>query len=295
MSYQKWFEAHGNKHKEIMQKLTKLSDDEVIAYFRFENMCEKEPDFCPLFKEKRKCHEIESLNCYLCACPNFRFDDEGISKKEAKLYPILKEQLNEVYLIIKKTQTILQSNPDIISLKALQKIFLQLFRRSEINLKGEPLTGIQIMGMLETRNLDFKNIILLSANEGNLPKASNLESFIPFDIRHDNKLPLPKEQNDIYAYHFYRLLQRAENITIIYNTDSDKIGSGEKSRFILQLESELSKINDNLDLKDLITNVNIEQIPEKHSISISKNNDILERIIKKTKSGFSPSALSIGL
>jgi len=217
----------------------------------------------------------------------------AISKKEAKLYPILKEQLNEVYLIIKKTQTIIQSSPDIISLKALQKIFLQLFRRSEINLKGEPLTGIQIMGMLETRNLDFKNVILLSANEGNLPKASTLESFIPFDIRHDNKLPLPKEQNDIYAYHFYRLLQRAENITIIYNTDSDKIGSGEKSRFILQLESELSKINDNLDLKDLITNVNIEQIPEKLLISISKNDDILESIIKKAKSGFSPSALNI--
>ena len=84
MSYQKWFEAHGNKHKEIMQKLTKLSNDEVIAYFRFENMCEKEPDFCPLYKEKRKCHEIESLNCYLCACPNFRFNDEGILKKDAK-------------------------------------------------------------------------------------------------------------------------------------------------------------------------------------------------------------------
>jgi len=217
----------------------------------------------------------------------------SISKKEAKLYPILKEQLNEVYLIIKKIQTILQSNPDIISLKALQKIFLQLFRRSEINLKGEPLTGIQIMGMLETRNLDFKNVILLSANEGNLPKASNLESFIPFDIRHDNKLPLPKEQNDIYAYHFYRLLQRAENITIIYNTDSDKIGSGEKSRFILQLESELSKINKSLNLTDSITSVNIEHIPEKIPITISKNSDILERILKKAKSGLSPSVLNI--
>ena len=84
MSYSKWFTAHGNKHKEIMQKLTTLSDDEVIAYFRFENMVEKEPDFCPLYKENKKCHEIEILNCYLCACPNFRFDDEGISKKESK-------------------------------------------------------------------------------------------------------------------------------------------------------------------------------------------------------------------
>ncbi len=84
MSYSKWFTAHGNKHKEIIQKLTKLSDDEVIAYFRFENMVEKEPDFCPLYKKNKKCHDIELLNCYLCACPNFRFNDEGITKKEAK-------------------------------------------------------------------------------------------------------------------------------------------------------------------------------------------------------------------
>jgi len=84
VSYEKWFQSHGKKHKEIMQKLTKLRDDEVIVYFRFENMVQKEPDFCPLYKKNKKCHDMEELNCYLCACPNFRFDDKGISKKEAK-------------------------------------------------------------------------------------------------------------------------------------------------------------------------------------------------------------------
>jgi len=84
VNYSQWFQEHGNKHKEIMKKLISLSDDEVIAYFRFENMVEKEPDFCPLYQKKDKCHEIEVLNCYLCACPNFRFKDEGILKKEAK-------------------------------------------------------------------------------------------------------------------------------------------------------------------------------------------------------------------
>jgi len=89
MSYSTWFTTHGKKHQEIMKKLTLLSDDEVIAYFRFENMVEKEPDFCPLYKDNKKCHEIELLNCYLCACPNFRFDDKGIAKKEEKtLYSI---------------------------------------------------------------------------------------------------------------------------------------------------------------------------------------------------------------
>lgn len=84
MSYEKWFQTHGNKHKKIMQKLSKLSDDEVIAYFRFENMVQKEPDFCPLYKENKKCHDMEELNCYLCACPEFRFSDAGFSKKGDK-------------------------------------------------------------------------------------------------------------------------------------------------------------------------------------------------------------------
>ena len=81
MNYSSWFESHGHKHKNIMKKLEDLSDEEVIAYFRFENMVEKEPDFCLLYKEGKKCHDMEELNCYLCACPNFRFDDEGLSRE----------------------------------------------------------------------------------------------------------------------------------------------------------------------------------------------------------------------
>ena len=78
MNYITWFESHGKKHQEIMRKLTDLSDEEIIAYFRFENMVQKEPDFCLLYKERKKCHEMDDLNCYLCACPNFRFDDDGL-------------------------------------------------------------------------------------------------------------------------------------------------------------------------------------------------------------------------
>lgn len=77
MTYMKWFEAHARKHQRIMQKLTGKSDEEVIAYFRWENMVENEPDFCPLFAEKKRCHDMEHLNCYLCACPEFRFDDNA--------------------------------------------------------------------------------------------------------------------------------------------------------------------------------------------------------------------------
>ena len=85
MSYSSWIEAHCQKHKIIMKKLADLSDEEVITYFRFENMVEKEPDFCFLYKDNKKCHEMEVLNCYLCACPNFRFDDLGISTEDNKV------------------------------------------------------------------------------------------------------------------------------------------------------------------------------------------------------------------
>lgn len=84
MSYKQWFDEHAAKHAAIMEKLTRLSDDEVIAYFRFENMVKNEPDFCPLYAENRKCHDTKELNCYLCACPNFRFNDAGFTLEKGK-------------------------------------------------------------------------------------------------------------------------------------------------------------------------------------------------------------------
>ncbi|MDD2828337.1 MAG: hypothetical protein PHW18_02045 [Sulfuricurvum sp.] len=84
MSYKQWFDTHASKHRVIMDKLSALSDDEVIEYFRFENMVEKESDFCPLYAEQKKCHDTEELNCYLCACPNFRFNDAGFTLEEGK-------------------------------------------------------------------------------------------------------------------------------------------------------------------------------------------------------------------
>lgn len=84
MSYKQWFLDHAAKHRAVMEKLTHLSDEEVIRYFRFENMVQNESDFCPLYAENKKCHETDELNCYLCACPNFRFNDAGFSDEEGK-------------------------------------------------------------------------------------------------------------------------------------------------------------------------------------------------------------------
>lgn len=84
MSYNQWFQEHAAKHRAIMDKLTHLNEQEVIEYFRFENMVDKERDFCPLYAENKKCHDTPELNCYLCACPNFRFNDQGFAKEEEK-------------------------------------------------------------------------------------------------------------------------------------------------------------------------------------------------------------------
>ena len=205
---------------------------------------------------------------------------------------LLKEQLVLMFRLSKKLHGLVETNSKILNLKALLKIFTQLIRRSEVNLKGEPLSGIQIMGMLETRNLDFKNIILLSANEGVLPKADRLESFIPFDIRSAYKLPLPKDKTDVYAYHFYRLLIRAENITLVYNSESGQLGGGEQSRYILQLKSELSKLNTNLIIKDKLIDFPPPASKTGDKIEIPKSKTIMELIHKKLDSGLSPSALS---
>ena len=84
VTYQEWIDSHSKKHQNILKKLSNLSDDEVINYFRFENMVKSEPDFCPLYRDNKKCHDISHLNCYLCACPYFVFDDEGLEQRGDK-------------------------------------------------------------------------------------------------------------------------------------------------------------------------------------------------------------------
>lgn len=86
MGYKSWFEEHAKKHKKIVDKLLEQGYDKakIIEYFDFENMVKNEKDFCPLYTENKKCHDMEKLNCYLCACPNFRFKDDGIEKVDSK-------------------------------------------------------------------------------------------------------------------------------------------------------------------------------------------------------------------
>lgn len=178
----------------------------------------------------------------------------------------------------------------VLDLKTAHQFYRDLLSSETIDLQGEPLSGLQVMGMLETRTLDFKNIILTTVNEDVLPQGRSQNSLIPFDIKFQFGLPTFLDKDGIYAYHFYRLIQRAENITIIYNGQNKGLGGGEPSRFINQIEYELSKQNPKINfVKKGISNV--LKVDEEKLISIEKTADIQERLKDLAESGLSATAL----
>jgi CRISPR/Cas system-associated exonuclease Cas4 (RecB family) len=120
-------------------------------------------------------------------------------------------------------------------LKSFLRLFRQILRAEKIPFSGEPLRGLQVMGVLETRNLDYKNVFILSLNEGAFPSFSSKGSYIPYNIRKAYGLPTVEQQDAIYAYLFYRMLQRAENVFMFYNSETDELGQGEMSRYLQQI------------------------------------------------------------
>jgi hypothetical protein len=170
------------------------------------------------------------------------------SSKSSMTGNIRNEFIYRVVLSINRLETIV-NNPDVIfTTDTYIKILDRMLRMQSVPFSGEPLSGIQIMGILETRALDFKNLIILSVNEGILPAVSAGSSFIPFSLREAFGLPSINYQESIYAYHFYRLLQRAENVVFLYNSNSEGLRSGEMSRFLIQMKYDNILKPDFLDL-----------------------------------------------
>lgn len=176
----------------------------------------------------------------------------------------------------------------ITDLKSLQSLYRELLSSETMDYQGDPLEGLQIMGMLESRNLDFETVIITSVNEGILPSGKSNNSFIPFDLKIVFGLPTYKEKDAIYTYHFYRLLQRAKNVYLLYNTEPDVLEGGEKSRLISQLQTDESKIKD---IKNIIAAPKINAIESKVE-RIEKDESLMNLINDLAGKGFSPSSLS---
>ena len=192
-------------------------------------------------------------------------------------------RLYEVFNQIKKLLVQFNFVKDI---KSFYSIFNQVIKFEKIDIKGEPLVGLQLMGVLESRVLDFETIIISSVNEGILPSSRKGNSFIPFDVKIEYGLPTFKEKDAIYSYHFFRILQRAKNIHIIYNTEPDTFHGGEKSRFITQLEIEnIHKIK-YLQVAPVVPKIN--KVP----IRIIKSKSVMNTIQEIAEKGFSPSSLT---
>lgn len=195
---------------------------------------------------------------------------------------------------VNRLETIVRSPDVTFSNETYIRILDKILRNQSVPFTGEPLSGIQIMGLLETRALDFRNIIMLSVNEGILPSASSGSSFVPYSIREAFGLPVINHQESIYAYHFFRLLHRAENVTFIYNSDSTGLRTGEISRFITQMKYEQiikpSFLNLSFDIK---TPASIGSEVEKSEVHLKRLHSLY--IDNDSPSVLSPTAINTWL
>lgn len=201
------------------------------------------PDFDTLSKDdflsrifQRHTDNKEWLDSMLLAIRSIADTYSGEEAQEPTLYDkIFSEAIHKAYTQVQRFRNLVDSGELILKRHTLARLLTRVLSSLSMPFHGEPVIGLQIMGLLETRNLDFKNVILLGVNEGNLPKKSNENSYIPYNLRRAFGLTLSEHRDSIYAYYFYRLLQRAENVTLVYNNAADSKSRGECSRYILQL------------------------------------------------------------
>jgi CRISPR/Cas system-associated exonuclease Cas4 (RecB family) len=165
---------------------------------------------------------------------------KDLSEEEETAQNIRNEFIYRVSLALNRLDAVISGNEVTFSASTYIRILERLIRNQSVPFSGEPLLGIQIMGILETRALDFRNLIMLSMNEGIVPAVSSASSFIPFSLRQAFGMPSVNHQESIFAYHFYRLIQRSENITFVYNSNSEGLRSGEMSRFLTQMNFDKS-------------------------------------------------------
>lgn len=201
-----------------------------------------------------------------------------------------KEYLFHYLKVLRRIEQLVQSHIEHFSASAYPKIFSALSMAENLSFVGEPLEGLQVMGMLETRTLDFKNLILLSCNEDVMPGGKIEQSMIPFELKKFYQLPTRSEHDAIYAYHFYRLLQRAENIHLIYSTGSDDWQNAEPSRYLAQIEHDFAALQ-SIKINRFISETT-QNSPKVVPVKIEKTPALLDHLKTLVERKLSPSALN---
>ncbi len=248
--------------RKIIDQFTAKIEGENIVYISKKMMQEHlgELSYFRLFEKRAAAELLEDLSNF-CYQLKFReIDDilyENVSLFETT-FKILKNHMKDYDFEI--------------SIDALEVLMNQLVNSENLDFQGEPLEGLQFMGLLETRLLDFENIILLSVNEGKLPLGNTQNTYLPFDVRRNFGLNTFLENDSIYAYHFYRLLQNSKNIYLLYNALGSGVNTGEKSRFITQMEMESPHKMEHIVIEN--TSEPILQEP----IIIEKTEKVLEKL-----------------
>lgn len=206
---------------------------------------------------------------------------------------LLNDQLSKAAItllntVLQQTLAQLRQTSISVSISALAHLLQEAIKMQNIDFKGDPIKGVQLMGMLETRVLDFSTLIITNVNEGILPVGKKDQSFFPFALKKHFGLPTYLDNDSIYAYHFYRLIQRASTVYLFYNANSDGLDAGEKSRFIRQLAFH------HLPQHQFIDYQPDQHLPpiENKTEAIPKTSPIIYRLKELAAKGFSPTSLS---
>ena len=211
---------------------------------------------------------------------------KAISQDESESSPLTQESLFSMYTLLNRLSELIESGSLQVNILTLQRLITQIVSATSIPFHGEPVEGIQMMGVLETRNIDFEHVLLLSCNEGNLPKGLSDTSFIPYSIRKAYGLTTIDHKVAIYAYYFHRLLQRASDITLVYNNSNNDGQTGEMSRFMLQMMVESGH---DIRFQTLQAGQTpIQPVPQ----PIQKSDAVMKRLRQRFSDTFAPSAIN---
>jgi len=255
-----------------------------ISHVKLVEMYNQSNSFFQLLFEKWSANPVQILDTLTTVLLQIKHFLESEDSKDK----ITNSFVYAIFKIINKLSTYCSQHNYITSIEGLHGLYKQIIDLAEVSFEGEPLQGLQIMGVLESRVLDFETVIITSMNEGVFPAGKSQNSFIPLDVKRELGLPTFKEKDAIYTYHFYHLLQRAKNIYLLYNTESEGIDAGEKSRFITQLEVEKQP---NHVLSHQIYNAILPEKAHEPKV-VQKSELVMERLREMAENGFSPSTLT---